>query len=289
MKEILKQVRKIEISTKELVDGLISGNYHSVFKGQGIEFREIREYVPGDDIRAIDWKVTARYNKPYVKEYIEERDLCVYFLFDISASGQFGNTVSKNQKAIELSASLMFSALRNNDNIGLLLFSDKIEQFIPARKGKKHVLALISKILSHKAESKKTNINNALKYISKVVKRKSIIFIVSDFISDDYKKSLRILRNRHDVIGINIFDNREANLPDVGYIELEDEETGEQVLVDTSDKDFRERYFNIVKEAQDKISTMMKKMKIDMLNIKTDEPYIIPLKKFFAIRKHRVR
>jgi uncharacterized protein (DUF58 family) len=287
-KQIIKQVKKIEISTRHLVEGLITGNYHSIFKGQGIEFSEIRDYRPGDDIRAIDWKVTARFNHPYIKEFIEERDLLVYFAFDVSASGAFGSDVSKRQKSIELVASLMFASMRNNDNVGLFLFTDSVERFIPPRKGKKHILKLISTLVSHEPESGRTDINNSLQFISKVIKKRSILFIISDFYSAEFTSPLKILRNKHDIIAINVCDVREAAIPDIGLIELEDEETGEQVLVDTSDGQFREGFSKLMNEHRKKLETMFRKMKIDMLTIRTDQPYEIPLKRFFKLRKVKV-
>jgi len=287
-KEIIKQVRKIEISTKKLVDGIITGNYRSVFKGQGIEFSEIREYNPGDDIRTIDWKVTARFNHPFIKEFIEERDLRMFFAFDVSGSGSFGNNISKKKKAIELTASLMFAALRNNDKVGLFLFTDNVEKFIPARKGRRHILKLISHLVSYEPKSKKTDLNNSLSYVSKVIKKRSILFIISDFYSPDFSKPLKILRNKHDIVAINISDLREKEIPDIGLIQLEDEETGEQLLVDTSDSDFRINYINAVKKAQRKLDFQLRKMKIDVINLLTNEAYEIPLKRFFKIRKQRV-
>ncbi len=291
-KDILKVVKKIEISTRELVEGLITGNYHSVFKGQGIEFSEIRDYRPGDDVRAIDWKVTARFNYPYIKEFIEERDLRVYFAFDVSGSGSFGDKVSKRRRAVEIAASLMFASLRNNDNIGLFLFSDGIEKFIPARKGRKHVLKLITTLVTYQPESKHTNIAESLKFISKVIKKKSIIFVVSDFISnvfaDDFSVPLKHLKNRHDVIAMRIIDPREREIPDVGLIELEDEETGEQILVDTSDEEFRHNYSSLIAEQDAKLRSRFNKIKVDFLDVLTDEPYAVPLKKFFRIRQRRV-
>jgi uncharacterized protein (DUF58 family) len=287
-KEIIKQVRKIEISTKQLVDGLITGNYHSIFKGQGIEFSEIREYTTGDDIRFIDWNVTERLNHPFVKEFIEERDLRVYFAFDMSGSGLFGNKIEKRRKAIELTAALMFSALRNNDNIGLFLFTNSVEKFIPARKGRRHVLKILSTLVSFNPKSKMTDLGKSLAYISKVIKKQSILFIISDFYADDFAKPLKILKNRHDIIAIKIADKREKEIPNVGFIELEDEETGEQILVDTSDKKFRENYSKLVSENEKKIKSQLKKIKVDIVEILTDEPYDIPLKKFFNIRKRRV-
>lgn len=288
-KEVIKQVKDIEIKTKSLVDGLISGNYHSIFKGQGIEFSEIRDYRPNDDIRQIDWKVTARMNHPYVKEFIEERDLRVYFMFDFSASGSFGNMVEKKTRAIELAASLMFSAMRNNDNCGMIIFTDEVECFVPARKGKKHILKLLSKLITFEPKSKSTNISSAIRFFSNAVKRKSILFIVSDFYGEAMSKDISLLKNRHDVIALRIIDERERELPDVGYIELEDEETGEQILVDTSDEEIRNRFKSIMKKEENKIHNTFKKNKIDSIEFTTTESYITPLKKFFSVRSRRQR
>ncbi|MBD3204431.1 DUF58 domain-containing protein [Candidatus Woesearchaeota archaeon] len=287
-KEIIAQVRKIEIKTKHLVDGLIAGNYHSVFKGQGIEFSEIRDYRPGDDIRTIDWKVTARFNHPYIKEFIEERDLRVYFMFDFSASGSFGNLLAKKRKAIEMSSTLMFSAMRNNDNIGLLIFTKEVEKYIPAKKGRRHVLKLISALVSHEPESKETDIKNALSYAANVIKKRSIIFVISDFFDRDFITPMIILKNRHDVIAVRVNDYREYKIPDIGLIHLEDEETGEQILVDTSDQTFRKRYEKIMTKQKKLIEKSLKKHKIDTVSIVTDEPYDIPLRKFFRLRQKKV-
>ncbi len=287
-KEVIKQVKKIEISTKHLVDTLMAGNYHSVFKGQGIEFSEIREYTPGDDIRTIDWKVTARMHAPHVKEFIEERDLRVFIVFDISGSGNFGNNLTKKRKSIELAATLMFSALRNNDNVGLFLFTDKVELFVPARKGRRHILKLLRILISHQPQSMKTNLSNSLASVSKIIKKRSIVFVISDFFADDFSAPLKVLRNKHDVIAVNINDSREMKIPDVGLIELEDEETGEQILVNTSDEEFRENYLNIIQKERTKLHKLFQRMKIDLVSIQTDESYEIPLKKFFHLRKMRV-
>jgi uncharacterized protein (DUF58 family) len=287
-KQVLKRVKKIEIKTKKLVDGLLQGAYHSIFKGRGIEFSEVREYVPGDDVRIIDWKVTSRLNVPFVKEFIEERELTVYILFDVSGSNEFGSVKSKKQASIELAASLMFAALKNDDKIGLCLFTKKVEKFIMAKKGKKHILKLIRDLINFNPEFKTTNINETLKYISKIVKKRSIIFIVSDFFSSDFKKPLSILKNRHDLIAINMNDVRESEIPDIGYIKLEDEETGEQILVNTSDKKFRNNYTKLINKKNNQLKTMFSKLKIDMLNIKSDEPFEIPLRKFFKIRQSRM-
>lgn len=284
MKQILKQIKKIEIHTKKLVDGLISGNYHSVFKGQGIEFSDIREYVYGDDIRSIDWNVTARMNKPFVKEFIEERDLRVYFFLDVSGSLNFGNMISKSQKIIELVATLMFSAVRNNDAVGLFLSTDKVEKFIKVRKGRRHVLKLLQEILSYEPKSKQTNLKESLKFVSKVLKKRGIIFIISDFLNDDFVKPLKILKNKHDIVAIRVVDSREKEIPSVGLIELEDEETGEQILIDTNDKEFLENYKKEIQKHEEKLKRIFRKHKIDVLEVLTDEPYDKPLKKFFRQR-----
>ena len=280
MKDTLRQIKKIDIKTKKLVNGLISGNYHSIFKGNGIEFSEIREYKSGDDIRAIDWNVTARYNSPFVKEFIEERDLNVYFVLDMSSSGLFGKNISKTKKAIDLIASLMFSAIGNNDNVGAILFTSDVEKFIPARKGKKHILKLLNIILEFKPKYKTTNIKAALNFTSKVLKRKSTVFMVSDFYSENFTKPLKILKQKQDLIAIRITDNIEKELPDVGLIELEDEETGEQILVDTSDQEFQNN--------ETKLTNIFKKYQIDQIEITTEESYEKPLRKFFNIRKKRM-
>ena len=285
--QILKKVKKLEIKTRHLVEGLLQGAYHSIFKGRGIEFSEVREYIPGDDIRTIDWNVTARMNHPFVKEYIEERDLTVYLVFDVSSSNEFGSQKQKKEAAIELAASLMFAAMKNNDNIGLFLFTNKIEKFIPARKGRRHCLKLIRELLNFKPEEKTTDIHNSLKYISKIIKKRSIVFVISDFMADNFYKPLKIMKNKHDIICINMNDIREQEIPDVGYIRLQDEETGEQVLVNTSDKEFRKNYTKLVKEKNSILKNKLQKIKIDMIQLLSDEPFEIPLRKFFRLRERR--
>jgi uncharacterized protein (DUF58 family) len=287
-KEIIRKVKKLEITTKHLVDGLITGNYHSIFKGQGIEFSESREYRVGDDIRSIDWKITARLNEPYIKEFIEERDLHVYFALDLSGSSSFGNNISKRKKALEIVASLMFAAMKNNDNVGLFLFTDKIEQFIPARKGRKHVLKAISTLVQFQPKSTTTDLSRSLRYISKVIKKRSIVFVISDFFDTDFVHPLKLLKNKHDVIALRIIDQRELEIPDIGLIELEDGETGEQLLVDTSDEQFRKNYMQQIQKHEQHLVHQLRKIKIDMVRILTDEPFDIPLKKFFKIRLQRV-
>jgi uncharacterized protein (DUF58 family) len=285
--EILKQIKKLEISTKYLLDKLIEGNYHSIFKGQGIEFSELREYKSGDDIRSIDWNVTARYNQPYVKEFVEERSLEVYFILDLSGSESFGNKISKNRKALEIVASLMFAALRNNDSIGIFLFTEKIEKFIPARKGKKHVMQILSSIISFQPKSKTTNLKITLIQVSQILKKRSILFIVSDFFdSSDYSKPLKILRRKHDIILLKIVDLREQEIPQIGLIELEDKETGEQILVDTSNPVFLKNYKETVLNNELQFMSTLGKLKLDCIKILTDENYEVPLRKFF---KKRIR
>ena len=286
-KDVLKNIKKIEIKTRYLVEGLLQGAYHSVFKGRGIEFSEVREYAIGDDVRTIDWNVTARMNHPYIKEFIEERDLTIYIIFDVSGSGEFGSSKSKKESAIELCASLMFAALRNNDKVGIALFTDKVERFIYPRKGRKHVLKMIREMIYFKPENKRTDLKNTLDYMSKVIKKRSIIFIVSDFISEDFSKPLKLLKNKHDIIAINMYDIREVQLPDVGYIELEDEETGEQMLVDTSDPEFRAEYAKLADERTKELHQFMKKMKIDMIGIRSGEQFDVSLRKFFIQRLKR--
>ena len=287
-KQIIKQVKKIEITTRQLVEGLITGNYHSIFKGQGIEFSESREYRIGDDIRSIDWKVTAQFDHPYIKEFIEERDLHVYFALDMSGSSSFGNNMTKRNKAIEIVASLMFAALKNKDNIGVFLCTDTVEYFIPARKGRKHLLQALSKIVQFQPTSTQTNLRQSLEYISKVIKKRSIVFIVSDFFDEEFYHPLKILRNKHDVIALRVLDEREQEIPDIGLIELEDEETSEQLLVDTSDEEFREAYIRLMQQRESTLIQNLRKIKIDVVSIFTDESFEVPLKKFFKQRMQRV-
>jgi len=286
-KEILKKIKKLDIKTKQLVDGIISGNYHSVLKGQGIEFSEIREYRAGDDIRTIDWKVTARFNRPYIKEFIEERDLQVYFVIDVSGSGSFGTNISKKEKSLEIIASLMFAAFRNNDGIGVFLITDNLEKYIPARKGRKHILQLLNILTTFTPNSAKTNLKKPLTLVSKIIKKKSIVFVISDFIDNsEYLKPLKIIRKHHDIIALRIVDPREKEIPDVGMIELEDEETGEQILVDTSDEKFRNSYSKLIIENNLQFQRNMIKNKIDTISLSTDQNYSTALKIFF---KKRIR
>jgi len=289
-KEILKKVRQIEIRTGRLVNDVFAGEYESIFKGRGMEFHEVREYVPGDDIRSIDWNVTARAGHPYVKKFIEERELTVIIMADVSGSGSFG---TRNKMKIELMAEigavLSFSAIKNNDKIGLLLFTDKVEKFIPPKKGRPHVLRVIRELLYYKPESKKTSINSALEYLGKVLKKRAVVFLISDFMDSDYERLLRILNKRHDVIGVSISDPREKDLTDIGLVEFEDAETGEGLFLDTGDDLLKKELAKKMVSFTDARKKAFKSMGIDSVDITTDKPYIEPLILFFKARAKRFR
>jgi uncharacterized protein (DUF58 family) len=288
IEEILKQVKKLDISIKYLVDKLIAGNYHSLYKGQGIEFSELREYKSGDDVRSIDWNVTARYNQPYVKEFVEERSLEVYFILDMSGSADFGNKVAKKRKELEIAASLTFAAQRNNDNIGIFLFTDSIEKFIPARRGKKHIFKILTSIISFQPKSRITDLRTTLAQVSRILKKRSMLFIISDFFdTTEYSKALKILGAKHDVVLIRILDSREQEIPQIEYVELEDKETGEQLLIDTSNHLFQKNYGEIVSKNQLEFITTVAKLNVDCLNFLSEEDYELPLRKFFKKRIRR--
>jgi uncharacterized protein (DUF58 family) len=289
VKEVIKRVRRIELKTRRPVEGLLSGEYHSIFKGRGMEFSEVRGYVPGDDVRAIDWNVTARFNAPFVKEFIEERDLTLFIVFDISASNEFGFQRSKKDIGCDIAASLMFAALRNNDRVGLCLFTARVEKLIPPEKGKKHILKLLRELLYYEPKSKTTDIQTALTYLNNILKKRSILFVISDFISPDFELPLQRLRNKHDLILVDIADVRELDIPDIGYAFLEDQETGDQILVDTSDPEFRERYTTLIKDKRIDFLARMKRIGVDIIQINTGEPFYIPLQRFFKMRERRVR
>ncbi len=285
--DLIRQLRKIEITTNALVEGLQSGLHHSLFKGHGVEFAEIREYVPGDDVRSIDWKVTARYNRPFIKEYTEERDQTFYFVVDISGSGTFGSETTKQKKMLEVTASLAFAALRNNDRIGLCLFSDRVEKFLPAKRGKKHLISILNTLIDHKAASLKTDLSAAARFLGTILTRRSSVIILSDFASPDFLGAIRILRKRHEVIAIRFTDVREQELPDSGTVALEDSETGEQIIVDTSDAGFRARYSALVEEAENTLTASLSRAGIRNVSILTTDPYDIPLQQFFQGMKKR--
>lgn len=287
-KELLKQVRQIEIRTRGLVNQVFSGEYHSVFKGRGMEFSEVREYNFGDDIRNIDWNVTARFGHPYVKIFEEERELTVILLVDLSGSLAFGSVdKTKQQIATELSAILAFSALKNNDKVGLFLFSDKIEKFIPPRKGRKHVLRIIRDLLSFKPEGKATNIKVALEQMNHAIKKKGIVFLISDFMDEGYEKILRIVGKKHDLIGIVINDQREKAIPKMGIVKFKDAENGKERWIDTSSTNFQTRIKQYYQKMIAARKTLFITSRLDSIEIKAGENYITPLVNFFRLRERR--
>ncbi|RME18732.1 MAG: DUF58 domain-containing protein [Candidatus Zixiibacteriota bacterium] len=287
-KEVLKKIRRIEIRTKRLVNDLFSGEYHSTFKGQGMEFDEVREYQPGDDIRLIDWNVTARTGHPYVKKYREERELSVVLLVDASSSGRFGTRERfKSEVAAELCALLAFSAIKNNDKVGLIIFTDTIEKFVPPKKGRAHVLRLIREVLYFEPTGVGTDVAGAIEYMTRVIKRRSVVFLISDFLSDGFRKPLQIANRKHDVIAIRIADPREMSFESVGLIELRDAETGEVVLIDTSSNEFRREYAARAAEDDANLRRNFQLMNLDYITIRTDESYIVPLINFFKMRERR--
>ncbi len=289
-KEIIKKVKLIEIRTRAIVNDIFSGEYHSVFKGRGMEFAEVREYQIGDDIRNIDWNVTARMNHPYIKIFNEERELTLMLLVDASSSGEFGTfNYLKGELAVEICALLAFSAIKNNDKVGLIIFTDKVEKFIPPKKGKSHVLRLIRELLYFKPEDKKTNINEALEFFNRIQKRKSVVFLISDFIDKNFEKNLKITSSKHDVIAMTIRDPREIEIPDIGFIELEDAETGEQIIIDSSNPLIRELFYQESKDELDSLIRFFKKNDIDFVDIRSDKSYIPILIDFFRKRSKKFR
>jgi len=288
-RELLKQVRQIEIKTKGLVNHVFSGEYHSVFKGRGMEFSEVREYQVGDDIRSIDWNVTARFGHPYIKVFEEERELTVMLIIDLSGSLSFGTVnKTKQQIAAELSAILAFSALKNNDKVGLILFTDKIEKFVPPRKGRKHVLRIIREILSFEPEGKETNIDLALQYFNNSIKKRSIAFLLSDFIDSGYEKILKIVTKKHDLIGLVLSDKREKEIPRIGLIKVMDSETGKERWLDTSNRKVYESIIKMNNENDLKRKNIFLSSRLDSIEIETDEDYVKPLVQFFKMRGKRL-
>jgi len=288
-KEIFKKVRKIQIRTSRMVTDALSGEYHSVFKGLGMEFDEVREYQPGDDVRTIDWNVTARTGKPHIKKFVEEREMTVMFMVDASQSELFGTQQQfKNELAAEICAVLAFSAIKNNDKIGLIVFTDNIELYIPPKKGKKHVLRLIKEVLSFQAKGEGTNIQVALEYLNSILKRKSVTFLISDFIDSDYKRALQVSNKRHDLIAVTLNDRRDTSLSDIGIVEIFNPETGETFLVDTSCKKTRTAYENIQKELFGRRDALFRSCDVDEIAIYTGEPYISAIHRFFKMRAKRL-
>ncbi len=287
-KELIQQVRHIEIKTKGLVNQLFSGEYHSVFKGRGMEFSEVREYQPGDDVRNIDWNVTARYGHPFVKVFEEERELTVMLLVDMSGSQQFGTHIkTKQQVAAEISAILAFSALKNNDKVGLILFSDKIEKFVPPRKGKTHALRIVRDVLSFEPGESLTDLRMALEYFNHTVKKRSIAFLISDFIDDGFGKILKIVGRKHDLIAVELSDSKEREIPEIGLADFIDAETGEIITLDTSETDFRKWFEHNSKLRKNNLAGMFRSGNIDTIPVDIDRPYVKSLIDFFKQREKR--
>jgi uncharacterized protein (DUF58 family) len=284
-KEILKKVRKIEIKTRRLSDHIFSGEYHTSFKGRGMTFSEVRQYQYGDDVRAIDWNVTARYNEPFVKVFEEERELTMMLMVDISGSESFGTKNQlKRDMITEIAATLAFSATQNNDKIGLLLFSDQIELFIPPKKGKSHVLRIIRELIEFESKSKKTDLSQALKYLSSVLKKKAIVFLISDFMVKDYEHTLKIASKRHDVTGIRVFDQREESIPNIGVVNMLDAETGETLLVDTTSSKVRMDYEKYYRENVNYFKDIFSKCGAGTISSRVDESYVTKLLGYFKAR-----
>jgi len=289
-REILKKVRRIEIRTSRMVNEVFSGEYHSVFKGLGMEFSEVREYQPGDDIRNIDWNVTARYGHPFLKVYREERELTVMVMVDLSASQRFGTGARfKTEAAAEIAAVLSLSAIKNNDKVGLLIYTDKIEKYIPPKKGRNHVLRLIREIIYFKPQGRGTNTGAALEYLLGVIKKKSVLFLISDFIDQDYKKPLSIASRKHDLIAMKLSDPLETNFPKAGLVRFFDLESGQERMVDTSSRDFKRQFTARVQVRNITFDKMTKRMGIDRIFIPAGGDYSAPLFRFFEMRAKRIR
>ena len=294
LREVLKEVRQIQVRSGKLVSDILAGEYHSFFKGRGMEFEDVRCYFPGDDVRSIDWNVTARTNEPHIKNFREERELTVMLLVDVSSSSGFGSTGhSKANIIARICATLAFSVTKNNDKVGLILFTDKVEKYIPPKKGSKHVLRIIRDLLITAKELEdgqlhaETDINVALEHLSRLHKRRGVCFIVSDFISEDFEKDLRIAASRHDITAISVFDPREIEIPDVGLIEMEDSETGEIILIDSSSAEFRSRFYESVSVENDQRRRFFKSVKVPLLEINTALSYEDALVQFFKKRRGR--
>lgn len=284
-KELLKKVRKIEIKTRRLSDNVFGGEYHSAFKGRGMMFSEVRQYQFGDDVRNIDWNVTARYNEPYVKVFEEERELTLMLMVDISGSEFFGTKHRfKNEIVTEIAATLAFSAMQNNDKTGIILFSDQIELFIPPKKGKSHVLRIIRELLEFKPESNKTDLTQALKFLSNVMKKKAIVFVLSDFLDDNYRDTLKIAAKKHDITGIRVYDHAEKEIPNLGMVQMEDSETGELLLVNTRSKNVRNHYYAYHRQREDYFLESFSKSGAGTLSCRVDESYVKKLLGYFQMR-----
>lgn len=283
--ELLKKVRKIELKTKGLSNHIFAGEYHTAFKGKGMAFSEVREYQPGDDIRTIDWNVTARFNNPFIKVFEEEREMTVILMIDVSGSKNFGTQYQMKQELVtELSAVLAFSAIQNNDKIGVIFFSDKVEKFIPPKKGKSHILRIIRELIAFEPENKGTNIGEALRYFNNVIKKRSVCFVISDFITSDFDAPLKIANKKHDLVAIRIHDLREEELPNVGLVQMRDAETDQIKWIDTSHKGIRDSYHKNYLENEKTINQLFRTSGVDTIQLRTDKDYIKPLIQFFKRR-----
>ena len=288
-RSIYKKIKQIEIRSHKAVNQLFAGEYRSVFKGQGLEFYEVREYVPGDDIRLIDWNVSARLGYPYIKKFIEERQQSIILCVDVSASQDFGSQkLNKNEAAAEIAAVLAFSAIKNNDLVGLLMFSDRIEKYIPPKRGRRHVLLVVREILSFKRQGKRTDMAQALRYLSRVNKKSSVLFVISDFLAHEYEQPIRILAKKHDLIPIIIKDKLEKNLPELPMISFEDPESGELIEVDLRNKKLREAYNEISAKELSDLRKFFRSLKLDHLELGADGEYVVALKHFFKVRERRI-
>jgi uncharacterized protein (DUF58 family) len=288
--EILRRVRQIEITTRNLVNTIFSGEYHSVFKGKGMEFSEVREYQYGDDIRQIDWNVTARMRTPFVKVFTEEREQILMLVVDASRSGEFGSgSRMKGEVAVEIAALLAFSAIKNNDRVGLLIFTDQVEKFIPPKKGKTHVLRVLRELLYFRPQGSGTDLKQALDYLNRVTRRRSVVLLVSDFLAGGYDRALRVTNRKHDVIALTIHDPRERSVPAIGLAALEDAETGERILVDTSSDRFQREYERLTRARQKQLTRLLDSLEVDHVDIDTSAGYVKPLVQFFRSRERVLR
>ena len=283
--ELIKRIRQIQIYTSRAVDASFAGQYESVFKGRGMQFDEVREYMPGDEIRTIDWNVTARTGRPFIKRFVEERELTVMLLVDASGSGRFGSVGQfKNELGAELSALLAFAAIKNNDRVGLVVFTDRIEKYIPPKKGRKHVLRLIREVLAFEPQGRGTNVAEALDYLARVQKRRSVVFLISDLLSESWDQALKIANRKHDVVTLCLEDPREQELPPVGLVHFEDAETGETVVIDTSNAEVRRRLAQHTRAQAEALERTLKRLQVDHVHITTGQDYLIPLVQLFERR-----
>jgi uncharacterized protein (DUF58 family) len=286
--ELISKIRKIHITTNHLVNDAMAGQYHSAFKGRGMEFSEVREYQAGDEIRTIDWNVTARMGRPFIKEFQEERELTVMLMVDVSASGLFGTSRAKNEVAAEIAATLSFSAIKNQDKVGLCLFTDRVEKYIPPKKGRGHVWRVIEEVLEFKPEHRGTELARPLEYINRVLHRKAICFLISDFLcSSSFDKPLRVASRRHDMIAVTITDPRETDMPRVGFLELEDAETGKLLLINTSESGAADLFRQRISRVREERKRLFASLGIDVIDVRTDIPYIEAVNRFFRIREKK--